>query len=164
MITNKEIIVFDTVNNKQRWYTTNDDVMGGISNSSLIIDDKGKAIFSGEVSIENNGGFAMTRLPVDIKLTSNNSKVILKIKGDGKKYQLRIKSKRFQKHWYIYAFQTSNDVQELEIPLKGFYPSFRGYQLNLENFSSNCIKEIAILIGNKKNEKFNLQIEKISIR
>jgi hypothetical protein len=164
MFFNNEIIIFDANNYFQQWYTTNDDVMGGISNSSLKITENGNAEFSGTVSTENNGGFAMVRLPVNIKLKENNSKIVLKIKGDGKKYQLRIKSKRFQRYWYVASFQSTNKTQELEIPLKDFFPSYRGYRLNFENFSVEKLEEIAILIGNKKNENFKLIIEKISIR
>ena len=41
------------------------------------------------------------------------------------------------------------------------YPAFRGRRLNLDNFSSNFIEEIAILIGNKKPQRFRLEIDKI---
>lgn len=164
MSLNNEIVLFDANNYFQQWYITNDNVMGGVSNSAIRITDQGRAEFSGSVSTDNNGGFAMTRLPVNVKLKKYNFKIVLRIKGDGKKYQLRIKSKRFQRYWYVYSFQTSNDIQELEIPLKDFYPSYRGYRLNFENFSDNSIEEIAVLIGNKKNENFKLLIEKISIQ
>ena len=164
MLLSNNIVVFDKETKNSKWYITNDDVMGGVSNSSIVIDNEGSAIFSGQVSLENNGGFSMVRLPVDISLNSNSSKIVLKIKGDSKKYQLRIKSKKRQRFWYVSTFQTSNKIQKIEIPLKDFYPSFRGYRLNYNNFSGNNIKEIAILIGNKKNENFNLKIEKISIK
>jgi hypothetical protein len=164
MSISNEIILFDANNYFQQWYITNDDVMGGISNSSIKITEKGSAEFTGNVSTDNNGGFAMTRLPVNIKLKETNSKIVLKVKGDGKKYQLRIKSKRFQRFWYINTFQTKNEPQEIEIPLKDFYPSYRGYRLDFDNFSANSLQEIAILIGNKKNENFKLIIEKISVR
>ena len=165
MILNSEIIIFDFEKNTKinRWYTTNDDVMGGISNSLMKLDENGNGVFNGIVSTENNGGFAMVRLPLNINLSDDLKKIVLQIIGDGKVYQLRIKSNRSQQHWYIYSFQTSSKFETIEIPLKNFYPSYRGAKLNLENFSSNTIKEIAFLIGNKKNEEFKLTINKISI-
>ena len=44
----------------QNWSIVNDDVMGGISKSNLSMNDKNNLIFSGYLSLENNGGFAST--------------------------------------------------------------------------------------------------------
>ena len=161
---NDEIVIFDKAQSSQKWYITNDVVMGGLSKSTMKVDKGGKAIFSGEVSIENNGGFAMTRLPLNLKLDSKKSKIVLQLKGDGKKYQLRLKSNENQRFWYVQTFQTIKENQEIELPLSEFYPSFRGYKLDLGNFSGDKLKEVAILIGNKTNESFSLEIEKIIIR
>lgn len=161
---NDEIIIFDKNSSKQRWYITNDDVMGGISNSTMKLNESKKMIFSGTVSLDNNGGFAMTRLPVNINLENKKTKLILKLKGDGKDYQFRIKSKNNQRFWYVQTFQTTTKTTEIELPLADFYAAFRGYKLNEDNFSATTITEIAILIGNKKNETFNLEIEKIALK
>ena len=166
MTFNSEILIcdFKSLKDANRWYQTNDDVMGGISNSNMIYDNNGLGVFSGEVSTANNGGFAMTRLPVDISLPMSTKKIVLTAKGDGKKYQLRIKATSNQRYWYVHKFLAPNEMKEIEIPLKDFYPSFRGYKLDIGNFNSNTISEVAILIGNKKNEEFKLEIDKITIR
>ena len=44
------------------WYIVNDDVMGGISKSYLSINEEKNLIFNGYLSLENNGGFASSRL------------------------------------------------------------------------------------------------------
>ncbi len=44
------------------------------------------------------------------------------------------------------------------------YPAFRGRTLNMDNLKPNKIEEIAILIGNKKAEKFRLEIDSISLQ
>ena len=147
-----------------QWYQTNDDVMGGISNSKMSLNNYGNGVFSGKVSTDNNGGFAMTRLPVNISIDNHKSKIVLKLKGDGKKYQYRIKSKNNQRFWYVQSFQTSKKNEEIELPLSEFYASFRGYKLDIGNFNSSTISEVAILIGNKKNEEFKLEIDKITIQ
>ena len=160
-----EIVIFDRQNNSQNWYITNDDVMGGLSKSKVYLNNNGAVVFSGSVSTKNNGGFAMTRFPVNVKLKNNSKlKLKLKVKGDGKQYQLRIKSKKYQRFWYVQSFKTSNKVEEIELKLSDFYPSYRGYKLNLLNFNEDKIHEVAVLIGNKKEEKFSLEIEKITIK
>jgi hypothetical protein len=60
-------------------------------------------------------------------------------------------------------FKQQIKCKKIELKLKDFYPSFRGYPLDRENFSSLKITEVAILIGNKKNEKFKLVIDKLTI-
>lgn len=162
---NTELIVFDfnLNSNINDWYQTNDDVMGGISNSKMELNSDGHGVFMGEVSTANNGGFAMTRLPVNLKLSNGQNKIVLFVEGDGKDYQLRLKSNINQQYWYIYTFQTTKEMKQIEIPLDEFYPSYRGYKLNKNNFSADTIEEISILIGNKKDEKFKIIIDKIII-
>ena len=57
----------DLINPKQNigmenWSIVNDDVMGGISKSNLSMNGENNLIFSGYLSLENNGGFASSRL------------------------------------------------------------------------------------------------------
>lgn len=166
MILQSGIVIFDF--NSQcdlsQWYITNDDVMGGISTSNMSLDKDGNGVFSGSVSIENNGGFAMTRMPVNVKLSKVSKSIILRAKGDNKKYQFRIKAINDQRYWYVQSFQSSNKMKDIELPLKNFEPSFRGYKLNQNNFSSENIAEVAILVGNKKKEEFKLVIDKLTIK
>ncbi|MBK8853830.1 MAG: CIA30 family protein [Saprospiraceae bacterium] len=58
----KEIYNFSTQTNIKEWRIVNDDVMGGISKSSILLTDTGHGQFSGHVSLENNGGFASIQL------------------------------------------------------------------------------------------------------
>ena len=87
----------------------------------------------------------------------------MKIRGDGKRYQLRIKGKSNDYYSYVKYFQTSNVWEEMKIPINSMYPSFRGRKLDEENFNKTSIEEIGFLIGNKKQEKFNLEIDKIEL-
>ena len=155
------IVDFSEERAMRNWRITNDNVMGGVSNASFEWDETGFGVFSGNVSTANNGGFAMTRLPLKIALNEPFRSIKLKVKGDGKKYQFRIKSNNLQRYWYVQSFQTSNEWEEISLPLAAFYPSYRGYRLNQENFSDNTIREIAILIGNKVDEDFELIIDSI---
>jgi hypothetical protein len=44
------------------------------------------------------------------------------------------------------------------------FPSFRGNKLDQPNFDGSSIEEISFLISNKKDEPFNLEIDKIEIK
>lgn len=157
------IIDFSDEGSMRNWRVTNDTVMGGRSNSSIQLDENGNGVFSGHVSTANNGGFGMVRLAVKIPLNATYETLKLKVKGDGKKYQFRLKSSTSQRYWYVQSFQTSTEWETISLKLKDFYPSYRGYRLNKENFSYNAIREIAILIGNKVDEDFKLQVSSISV-
>jgi hypothetical protein len=87
----------------------------------------------------------------------------LKIKGDEKDYQIRIKSDRNDYFSYMVTFKTTGEWEEIEIPLKEMSPSFRGRKLNMQNFNNNYFEQIAFLVGNKKNEKFKLIIDRITL-
>jgi hypothetical protein len=58
---------------------------------------------------------------------------------------------------------TSGEWQEIKIPLKDMYPSFRGKRLYLPHFSEEYMEELVFLIGNKKPEKFKLLIDSIAL-
>ena len=154
---------FEKEKNLKEWFIVNDDVMGGISESNFSINKDGNGIFQGYISIENNGGFCSIRHSLIRKYIDNNKVLKLKIKGDGKDYQLRIKADRNDYYSYIITFKTTGEWEEIEIALKEMYPSFRGRALNMQNFNNNYFEEIAFLVGNKKNEKFKLIIDRITL-
>ena len=146
------------------WKVINDGVMGGKSQGNFKINKQGHAEFSGFVSLKNNGGFSLVRCKVEKKNSKQFQQIVLKIKGDGKNYQFRIKDN--SQHYYSYnkEFKTSGKWEEITINLNEMYSSFRGRRLDLPNFSSYYIEEFAFLIGNKKEENFRLFIDKIYLQ
>jgi len=123
-----------------KWMIVNDYVMGGISTATFDINTSKNGLFKGEVSLENNQ---------------------LRIKGDGKAYQFRIKATAAQRFSYIGKFETSGAWQTISIPFSTMYPAFRGKPLEQPNYSGKELTEIAFLIGNKKQESFELEIDSI---
>lgn len=162
-INSQLIFNFNHNANISDWKIVDDVVMGGRSNGTFKIDSDGNGVFSGDVSLENNGGFSSVRYQFEKINTTKDSKVIIRLKGDGKEYQFRIKNNRNTYYSYITNFKTNGDWENIIINLKDLYPSFRGQTMNISNFTGNSIEEIVFLIGNKKNESFNLILDKIEI-
>ena len=161
---NMQIIFdFNKNSNIQGWKIVDDIVMGGKSLGSFKLSPDGFGLFEGHISLENNGGFSSVRYRFKKLKVNEGSNIIIKLKGDGKNYQLRIKDNSSNYYSYITSFVTSGVWQEIEIPLKDMYPSFRGRKLDLPNFSHDYIEEIVFLIGNNKPEKFKLLIDKIEL-
>ncbi|MGB5436883.1 MAG: CIA30 family protein [Maribacter sp.] len=159
----KSLLIFDFKEEQDisNWLVVDDGVMGGLSQGSFSRTDSGNALYSGMVRTENNGGFSSVRYGFQTKDVSKYSLVKLRIKGDGKSYQFRIKEDRSQRYSYITSFKTSGEWETISLPLAKFYPSFRGNPLNKPNYYGEAMEEIAILIGNKTRESFSLEIEKI---
>ena len=148
-----------------QWGVVDDVVMGGKSDGNLSLDKEGNGVFKGHVSIENNGGFSSVRYrlakPMNIE---GVTKVVLKIKADGKNYQFRLTDQIRNRYSYITTFSTNGVWQEIVIPLNSFTPSFRGRPLNLPNFNADILEEITFLIANKKAEDFELLIDSITLK
>ena len=160
----KVIFNFNKSSDIKDWIVVDDVVMGGISSSTFNLNAEGFGVFKGRISLENNGGFSSVRYRFDRKLVTTYTKISLKIRGDGKDYQFRVKPDVRNDHSYIASFKTSGEWQEIEISLKDMYPSFRGRKLDKPNFESDYIEEITFLIGNKKEEQFKLEIDKIVLK
>jgi hypothetical protein len=158
------IIDFNTNPHLANWRIVNDVIMGGKSNSNFSLNEEGYAIFNGKVSLENNGGFSMVQYTFGTKKVDAFSKVSLRLKGDGKPYQFRIKSHNEDKHSYVIPFKTSGDWETIEIPFNSMYPAYRGRKLDIPNFPGKRMEMIGFLIGNKKAEAFLLLIDSIVLK
>ena len=154
---------FSEDSNTMDWKIIDDVVMGGRSTGSFFISENGHGVFEGNVSLENNGGFSSIRYTNSFTIPKNQRKIAIRLKGDGKSYQFRIKHNRNSWESYVYNFNTTGNWQVIEIPLKEMYPSFRGRRLNKGNFDFNSISEMGFLISNKQNENFRLEIDKLEL-
>lgn len=159
----QELIIynFDSKDDLKDWTIVNDGVMGGVSQSSIQLNDEGNAVFRGEISLDNNGGFASVRRRTNINTVQNYKFVNLRVRGRVSTYQFRIKQSVQDSYSYVHKFELTPEWRTVQLPLSAFYPRFRGQNLDLPHFEANVIEEIAFLIGNKKEEHFELEIEKI---
>jgi hypothetical protein len=75
------------------WNIVNDGVMGGVSQSRMVQTDQRTALFSGVVSLENNGGFASIQArfaPVD---PSSYDGIEVTYKGDNQRYGFNMRDR-----------------------------------------------------------------------
>ena len=158
------IFQFNPKSDISNWHIVNDTVMGGISTAKFSLSKTGNGIFKGHVSLENNGGFAMVQYNFNTINVEKFSKVVIKVKGDGKRYQFRIKTSQDDKHSYIATFTTTKDWLDIEIPFAAMYPAYRGKRLQKENYPGKQMELIALLIGNKTEEYFCLEVGDIKLK
>ena len=103
------------------WSNQNDAVMGGVSDSATTWLD-GHMVFSGNLSLDNNGGFTSTFGPINDQLPtlmSGAKAIVVTARGDGKTYLMQIRN--YDNTRYIQRFTTVADVeQDYVLPLTDF--------------------------------------------
>ena len=162
-MTTTTLFNFNKDANINNWKVIDDVVMGGRSNGNFEINADGHGKFSGQISLENNGGFSSLRYNFKTKDVSAYKTIKLRIRGDGNNYQCRVKTSSSDYASYIYEFETTTDWITIEIPFTAMDPRFRGRKLNEPNFPGEQLEEIAFLIGNKKEQSFELLIDYIDL-
>jgi len=144
------------------WSIVNDGVMGGRSTSKISLTDERTALFMGFVSLENNGGFASTRAAFQSLDLSAYEGVTLRVKGDGRRYQLRFRQDgAFDGVAYGVEFKTTpGEWTEIDLPFETFQATFRGYVPRGSGpLDPTRIRQMGILIGDEKEGPFALEID-----
>lgn len=158
------------------WGAVDDVVMGGISESRIRLTD-GYAVFSGDVSTENSGGFASVRtrnFEPSFNL-SNYTGIELRVKGDGQRYKLFVRTEaKWDGVGYAYSFNTSStEWTTIHIPFKDLVPVFRAKTVeNAPPIDSSQICSFQLMLSKFEYDKqlnphftpglFSLQIESIA--
>lgn len=156
----KVLFDFTTSTNAPGWQVVNDDVMGGVSTSRFGATN-GVAVFAGEVSLENNGGFASVRsLPQSHDLTGCDA-FVLRVRGDGRRYRFTARTDRgFDTPVYQSAFATRpGEWQEHRLPMKDFVPTFRGRVLtDVPALDPLRVAVVGFLVSDKQEGPFQLEV------
>ncbi len=115
----------------ENWTIVDDGVMGGLSKGEFFLNEEGNGVFSGIISTDNNGGFSLLRHHFKLLKVQIYSSVAIRIKGDEKSYQFRIKNSRQDYYSYVSKFTTSGSWETIVMPFKDFKPQFRGQDTHL---------------------------------
>jgi len=156
----KLLFDFTAATNTTAWQVVNDDVMGGVSTSRFELTN-GVAMFQGEVSLENNGGFASVRsLPAQRDLVGCDA-FIIRVRGDGRRYKFTARTDRsFDSAIYQVTFATrKGEWEERRLPLEEFVPTFRGRVLSGQPpLDPAKVTSVGFLISDKQAGAFRLEI------
>ncbi|GAA72893.1 MULTISPECIES: CIA30 family protein [unclassified Pseudoalteromonas] len=152
-------------NANARWYVVNDSVMGGISNSQVLYEND-NLVFTGNVSLANNGGFASIRTLLDLQ-SQDITKIMLRVKGDGQTYQLRLRTNEYMDGAaYTRSFSTTkSEWLNIEFLPEDFQLTYRGRLLEQQptiNFKD--VRQLGFMIAGKQAGEFRLEVEKIEFK
>ena len=145
------------------WRVVDDGVMGGLSKGKISVSENGILNFTGNLSLENNGGFSSLRSR-EIKLDLNGfDGLMAKVRGDGRTYQLRLSTNaryRGMEVSFMAEFPTTKgEWTEVRIPFNKLAASFRGMKLKDVSFDPAKITRIGLLLGDKKTGPFELEVD-----
>ena len=143
------------------WRSVNDGVMGGISSGRMLQNGE-QLMFTGELSLENNGGFSSVRRLVKQDLSGAN-RIRMEVRGDGREYQFRIRqNNRFDGVAWSAVFNAEDDWQSVEMALDQFIPVFRGRIVPQAGpVVASEIQQIGFLLADKNAGPFKLEIRHI---
>lgn len=155
---------FDTPAATQNWQSINDGVMGGVSVSRIRFDMAGHAAFEGEVSLENNGGFASVRAS-ELELgCADTVGYVLTVWGDGHTYKLNLRTDSgFDGVNYQAVFTPVPGLwAKVVLPLAAFVPSFRGRIVQgAPPLQPERVRQVGLMISDKQSGQFRLMVKAV---
>jgi NADH dehydrogenase [ubiquinone] 1 alpha subcomplex assembly factor 1 len=158
------VLDFTSEREHQRWAAVDDVVMGGRS-SSRLVHEAGRCVFSGKLSLENNGGFASVRCaPSELGL-EGATRLGLRHKGDGKTYKLRLRMDgKFDGVSYEARFETmAGEWMETHIELSEFRPVWRGNPVpDAPALDAARVRSITLMISDKQSGPFRLELDRLT--
>jgi hypothetical protein len=114
-----------------RWRGVSDQVMGGISEATVshgVIDGRPSLRMTGDVRLENDGGFIQAALDlapsVDTLAASDFSGVRIVVHGNGEKYSVHLRTPDNVRPWQSYRahFTAGSDWKTIDLPFETFVP------------------------------------------
>ncbi len=147
------------------WFIVNDGVMGGVSSSTMQNTSDGTGVFAGELSLENNGGFASVRTAMEVSDLSRFAGLTLRVRGDGRRYQVRLRvDDRFDGIAYRAEFDTKPDEwTTVALPFASFVPTYRGYvPPGAPPLDPDAVRQFGFLIADKQEGPFRLEIDYVT--
>jgi len=137
----------------------NDVVMGGLSTSQLSQTDSGVR-FEGDLSLENNGGFASFRGP--LRIPSQSAILLATVRGDGQRYKLTLKlDDSTRSAQYQASFVASREWQMLRFSSADFAAVFRGRAVAAPVLRFVDVQFIGVMISDKQSGAFQIELKDI---
>ncbi|MCR9013844.1 CIA30 family protein [Aquiflexum gelatinilyticum] len=161
----KDTLLFDFGVGKDfgNWSIVNDGVMGGLSQSKASLETDA-LLFTGNVSLENNGGFVSLRSPLGSYDLSSYGYCEIRFKSDTqRKFEVLIEK---DTPFYLPKFRVKfgakgKDWETVTIPLRDFEISRMGttIQKGIEPEVLKEIQRIGFILADKQEGTFYLWID-----
>ena len=166
MILSSTSLLIDFGSNKSgdNWYVTNDGVMGGLSKGNAVLSEN-SILFSGDVSLKNNGGFTKIDSPYGTFDLSGYSSVTIRAKGEGHVAAFQLdRHQRFYLPSLKVMLEPTGEWKDYTFDLSDFKETqmgkWTGNTMNKEELSS--IIRMGFIMSNKTDGAFKWEIDYIN--
>ena len=148
-----------------QWRGVSDQVMGGISDVSVVretIDGRKCLRLSGDVRLDNNGGFIQAALDLAPHGKTFDARVYtgirLSVRGNDEDYSVHLRTPDNVRPWQSYRaqFQTDTAWQTIELPFESFAP----YRLQSPLNASRLRRVALVAVG--REFRADLAVSEIS--
>lgn len=159
---NQYVVDFGIEKKGGNWAVVNDGVMGGLSSSNAVLLDN-SMLFKGEVSLENNGGFASIRSDRGSIDLSEYTFVSIRYKSSGQQTAIRLLPNEmyYQPYFKKLLEQTSGEWKTIVFSIFDFqeYALNRKLNSDLTMDKLKNIKRIGFIVNNKQSGEFEFEID-----
>jgi len=162
----RELFRFGTAASVADFAPIDDRVMGGRSTSRLRHDPAGHAVFEGEVSLEDGGGFASVRSRPLALGDAHAVSCLIDVLGDGKRYKLNLRTDDlFDGVTYQATFEPlPAEWTLLRLPLASFVPTWRGRPVDgVSALRPESLRQLGLAIGDRQAGTFALALRSIAL-
>lgn len=172
-------VIYDFGNTDEalRWRTVVDGVMGGRSTGQISTTGAGNLLFTGRLSLENNGGFSAIRSAADSNDFSHADGFVVKVRGDGRTYRFDALLRTGREssgdayrvgveQWRVWQEFTTRADEWIEVylPFESFSkPTFYGTEMPIApELDPARIARLGFMLYDKQPGPFRLEIASIS--
>jgi hypothetical protein len=149
------------------WSTQNDTVMGGVS-SATVGWSAGALVFSGDLSLANNGGFASAVSPPDPVLgvlATQAEVVVVEGMGDGRSYVMQLRGGRGGQQRWTQSFTLPGVAGQSVLPIGRFTATdFRLDPVAAEPVDPSTLVGISIYLVDNQAGPFQLSVTRLAVR
>ena len=162
----KSVATFKDPGSVDSWISVNDGVMGGVSQGGFKRTEEGTLLFSGNLSLDNNGGFASVRTKPNPMDLSGMDSVVVKAKGDGRTYwvELRVSRQMGASSYRADLPTMAGKWTEVIVPVKDFKLQAFGQLLPSKPINLANVESIGFTLADKKAGAFELEVEYVKVQ
>ena len=149
----------DFSDSRSSWAPVNDNVMGGVSRGGFTVSDEGTGRFTGQLSMQNNGGFSSARTQIATSALAAYDGVEMRVRGDGRVYKLLAAPRNSRGSWQM-EFRATEEWQTTRVPFEDMTLSVRGWRPpNAPTLRGQDVGMLGVLIADKQTQPFSLEID-----
>ena len=144
-----------------KWRIVLDGVMGGRSSGQLA-QQQGSLVFTGETSLENNGGFSSIRAPVPAGSLAGYDALRIRVKGDGRTWILGVRGQPgMGADSYWSRFDTiDGEWQTMTVPVSEMVRQYFGNPVR-GKIQPSGVRGVEFYIYDKQAGPFRLEVDSI---